>query len=387
MVITVDQPTTYFLSSLAYNPAWVLKANTPAGASMLGPHDEHNIIASGPFMLGRPWRYRQEIYLVPNPYWYAASTIKLKEIDYRFYSTYDAGFRAYQAGEVSLINLDTASVTSMRNRPDFHSGLSLSVTFLEPWVASNNQCKPVDCRPFTDVHFRRALMYAINRQALITAVHAAAQPACGLIPRGVDGYDPTLCAQTAYNPARARAELALARKDYGGTLPNQNNLYYTYAIGTAQDTNIALTLRRQWAAVGIPMKLRVVAFSAFPNIPSQNTFALSPWGWGLLYDDPQAYAENLLSSVSSANEGLYRNPTVDKLLAEGNRTPNGPARTKIYVEVQRLAIVQDAAFMPLMEPVVAVLWSTKIKGLTTSGPGEWLGTPLDNDLANISVAS
>ena len=123
---------------------------------MDGPGDQHKHIASGPFMLGKPWRYRHAIYLVPNPHWYEAAKMKLKEIDYIAFSSQAASYQAYLAGEVMQSGVPSSAMASARNRPDFHSAPQLDVDYLTPNLGPTGRCKPAGCQPFNDVHFRRA---------------------------------------------------------------------------------------------------------------------------------------------------------------------------------------------------------------------------------------
>ena len=381
---TLDTPVTYFLPALTYPTSFVLKAGTRPGDDMDGPHDQTKHIASGPFMLGKPWRYRHAIYLVPNPHWYEAAKMKLKEIDYIAFSSQAASYQAYLAGEVMQSGVPSSAMASARERPDFHSAPQLDVDYLTPNLGPTGHCKPAGCRPFNDVHFRRALLYAINRQVLARLWQGKRQALCGLIPQGMDGYDPGLCRLAPYNPARARAELALAKKDFGGRLPNVGKLAITYVAGLQGTAIESITLRNMWAAVGINASINAIPDTSQPFTSSQNTYALLVSGWAYDYVDPQDFAENLLAGYSSLNLGAYANRTVDALLREGDTMPNGRARTRLYVQVQRLAL-QDAAFIPLHQVVGVLLWSPKIHGLSATATS--LGGPVDNDWTNVSVDS
>jgi ABC-type transport system substrate-binding protein len=203
--ITLDKPISYFLSALAMPPSWVVKRGLAPGVNLSAPHAQSLTVASGPFMFGKSWRYRQEIDLVPNPHWYAAASIKLKEITYRFFSDDTQQYRAYQTGQIDLTGVPSALVQSMRNNPDMHVQAQLSSFFLSPNLGADAVCRPAHCAPFDDIHFRRALLYAIDRTAITQHVwHGEEEPLCGLIPRGMLGYDPSLCSLTPYDPARAR---------------------------------------------------------------------------------------------------------------------------------------------------------------------------------------
>jgi ABC-type transport system substrate-binding protein len=62
------------------------------------------------------------------------------------------------------------------------------------------------------------------------------------------------------------------------------------------------------------------------------------------------------------NWARYANPTVWKLLDEGRRTPNGPARLKIYYHAQQI-VEQDAWNLPIRLDENLDMMSSKLKGV------------------------
>ncbi|HVA90953.1 MAG TPA: ABC transporter substrate-binding protein, partial [Chloroflexota bacterium] len=108
--ITLDQPIGYFLGTLAFETSFVVKQGLPAGADLTGPNGQARNIGSGPFMLSKPWRYRQEMYLAPNPHWFNAPRMKIGEIDVPFVSDYDVAYREYQSGQVSMARVPSPQV-------------------------------------------------------------------------------------------------------------------------------------------------------------------------------------------------------------------------------------------------------------------------------------
>jgi ABC-type transport system substrate-binding protein len=383
VVFTLDSPISYFLPALTFPTSDVLKAGTTPGDNMDGPGDQTKNIASGPFMLGKPWRYRQAIYLVPNPRWYQAGTIRLKEIDLLATTDQASSYQAYLAGEVMESGVPSSAMASARNRPDFHSAPLLYSEYIVPNLGPSGQCKPLSCQPLNDVHFRRALLYATNRPLLVKLWQGQRQDLCGIIPQGIAGYDPSLCSLATYDPARARAELALARKDFGGTLPNAGKVSLTYIAGLQGKDIEYITLRNMWAAVGIDLTINAVPSSSFyPGPGGKDTYALSDGFWTCDYVDPQDFAENILASYTPFDFGSYYNPTVDRLLRQGDTMPNGPDRTRLYQRVQRLAL-QDVAFIPLDQVIGSNVWSTRIHGFGTTAAS--LGWPGYNDWTNVTV--
>ncbi len=95
MVITLDSPISYFLQTLTYPTEDVVKPTLKAGADLVGPNSQAANIGTGPFIFSRPWRYRSEMFFKPNPNWYDASKMKIKEIDMPFIASDTTAYAEY----------------------------------------------------------------------------------------------------------------------------------------------------------------------------------------------------------------------------------------------------------------------------------------------------
>jgi peptide/nickel transport system substrate-binding protein/oligopeptide transport system substrate-binding protein len=381
--ITLDKPITYFLETLTFPTSWVLKAGTPPGAKLTTTQSLN--VGTGPFTFGKPWRYRQEMYLIPNPYWYNAGKLQLKEIDIPFVSTSDLAYREYQSGQIPMAQVPTAMLASVRHKPDFHSSPTLGIDYLSLNQGKNAQCKPVSCAPFNDLHFRRALRYAINRDAIThTLVHDEDLPLCGLVPRGIPGYDPSLCSLTPYDPAKAKAELALARKDFGGTLPNEGRLTLYYLAGYQKYDLLYTELQSEWSAVDIDIKITALPVNHWIDLFTSNYTPILGNSWIDDYPDAQDFCEYLLNTASLFNAGNYHNPRYDQLMTAADVTPNGPARTRLYIQAQQIAI-NDVAFIALGQTTLNYQYSQNIHGMTVASSSLW-PVPVGGDWTNVRVS-
>ncbi|HWE64082.1 MAG TPA: peptide ABC transporter substrate-binding protein [Chloroflexota bacterium] len=385
--IALDKPIGYFLGTLAWVNSFVVKQSLPTGANLTSGSSAQALnVGTGPFMLGKPWRYRQEMYLAPNPHWYDAAKMKLSEIDIPFVSTLDVAYREYQSGQVLMARVTSAYIASVRNRPDFHAGVRLGIDYLIPNLGQDSQCKPVSCAPFNNLHFRRALMYAINRQVITQKVlHGNETPLCSLVPKGIAGYDDAdLCKLTPYDPARARAELALAKKDFGGKLPNQGNLNVIYLAAGQDYSNEYVALQQEWAAVGINVTIKGDPLQAWLDIVTKSHSAqLVEGSWGDDYPDAQDTVEELFTSGAGFNAGNYSNPTFDRLAALGDTLPPGPDRTNAYIQAQKQAI-NDVATIVIGQPTRFYQWKTTIHGMFVSS-SFLQPQPLNEDWTKVSI--
>ncbi len=103
---------------------------------------------------------------VPNPYYYAKSTIKWSKIVVRIIPTGSSRLQALQAGQVDVAFGDAQTVSAARS-----SGLSVSVApGLTPLFLINASGSRNGGAPLKDVRVRQALNYAIDRKAIAKAL-------------------------------------------------------------------------------------------------------------------------------------------------------------------------------------------------------------------------
>lgn len=372
--ITLARSISYFLFELAQPLGVILKHTVPAQAPLTT--DPRLVVGAGPFMLkDGTWQYRRQVTLVPNPYYYNARNIKLKEIDLVFTGSEESAFLAYQAGQFPMAQLPAAEVARYRNTPEFHETASLWDAFL----VMNLRVKP-----FSNRHFRRAVAFAINRDAIANGVfHGAAKPLYSWYPRGILGYDPRLQSQVPhYDPAIARKELALARKELG-RIPSPIPLVVLAVSGDwlRMDEEVQSNLR----AIGITVSLHPADTLAFESEVLQGKTPIYSGGWIADYPDPQDYSEGLLGTGGAANWGHYSNRTVDALFARAAVERNPTIRAQLYQQAQTI-ILNDAPVAMLTQFAAQAVISTRYHGLELNPLWATIPQPVQGDWAQVTVS-
>lgn len=374
--ITLWHPVVYFLYALSYPTGYVVKQSVPVGAKL--NTDPSLTVGAGPWMLkNQTWKYRSEIALVPNPHYYEASRIRLNEIDIYYTGTVAAAFAAYQAGQFPQTQLPVEQIARFRGTPQFHQTAILG----DAWYFMN-----VHLTPFSDLHFRRAIAYAIDRNAIANGVErGTVQAQYGWYPRGILGYDPHILAQSGvpyYNPAIARRELALARKDLG------NIAAIPLEVGgeVASDVRVAALIAQDLAAIGITVHLHIVSAATAVSDGNAGKAAFDFAGWFDDYPDPQDFSDYLLKTGAGENWARYSNPMVDRLFAQGDIERDVQQRERLYRQAQ-LIILRDAPVAMLYQIAAYALLSTKVHGLELNPRFNAHFQPVGNDWANVTVSS
>lgn len=200
VVIRLTAPSSALLSILT----WSNSAIVPADFGGMSAKEFYaKPVGAGPFAIEST--SDDEIDLVRNEHYWNAGQPYLDSLTYRVVADTSQRLLQVQSGDVGLadrVPLDSLSTADASSTITSVPSSSMSV------IAFNQSTAPM-----SDVHFRKAVSLAIDRQALIESVYDdKAEVAAGLLPPNVPGDDgcPS-CDWTTADPDAAKTELAQAQ--------------------------------------------------------------------------------------------------------------------------------------------------------------------------------
>lgn len=292
-----------------------------AHAAQVGADLRRRPRASGPYRLAA-WSEGERIRLERNPHYRDRARQGLTALEMREGVPRDLQFLMFERGE-----LDTAERLSA---PDLifledHPAWQPYVQRL-PMAAVYGVQMNVRTQPFDDVRVRRALNYALNKDATTKLLSGTSTPAHGPIPPGMPGRDEEL-PPYPYDPARARALLAEAGYSDG--------LDLTFTTFFDEDaTKLALAMQQDLAAVGARVKIRQVSVGVWMSTMNDLSFAIG--GWFGDYLDPSALIDPIFKTGGPQNSTGYSNPALDRLLDEARLERDATRRAALYRRVDRI---------------------------------------------------
>jgi ABC-type oligopeptide transport system substrate-binding subunit/class 3 adenylate cyclase len=190
----------------------------------------------------------------------------------------------------------------------------------------------------SNLEFRRALAYAIDRDALAEVAAANMVVASGgLVPPALQGHTPDIAPR--FDPERAREHLGRS-----GVSERAVKL-------AAQEDHAALVaeLTRSWGEVlGLEVEL---ATWSWRSAATPDRFAAAPIviaGWLPGYQDPEYYLRLLLQSTSRTNEGGFADPAFDILIERARQERSDRERLALFHEADRYAVADRVALIPLV---------------------------------------
>ena len=183
---------------------------------------------------------------------------------------------------------------------------------------------------------RQAFSLAFDRSTSIDKFYNfLAIPSHGPIPPGLDGYDANRKSQfTDYNLELAKKYLAEAGYPDGKGLPEFNyELNSTNTVARQQ----AEFLKNQLALLGVKMRLNANTWPQFNDKLKKKKADIFEQAWNADYADPENffqlfYSKNISPGPNASN---FSNKNFDTLYEKSKNLPPGPARTSLYIEMEK----------------------------------------------------
>ena len=222
-----------------------------------------------------------------------------------------------------------------------------------------------------NVRVRQAIACAIDRNRIIrTLYHGHARPAVSLLP-------PTQWAWTGdvarydYDPARARRLL-----DEAGYRPDANGVRLHLSMKTSTDERARLlgaVFQQQLAQVGIALDLQSNEFATFYADVQRGAFQMYSLYWIGGNEQPDIFSYVFSSAripPHGANRGRYRNPELDALLDDADRSQDETRRRADYVRVQQI-LARDLPAVNLWYIDTLVVHNRRLTHIVPSPSGSY----------------
>ena len=331
VVITLARPFIPFLEYLAM-PEMVIVSK--AYTESVGGDLSENVMGAGPFKLVQ-WNRGEKLIVESFDGYYNAANVNLDGIEFFFFSDDDARVNALLAGDTDIqMLIPWRDHTSIENTPGLtlHSGTGpyMGVMFNTTFG------------PFQDARVRRAISFAVDRQAIInTAFSGRGIELFGFtIPEGYLGYSERLANFFSHDPEMARTLLAEAGYPDGFEV----TLLTSAPIQFHMDTAIAI--QSELAKIGITVTLDAPDWATRMERVLAEDYEMVVTGTVGDIADPDWLANYYYSHMQNVNKPAgFGDPEVDRLFALGAQEPNRAVRQQIYEEVsERLLELSPAAF-------------------------------------------
>ncbi|MGL5579316.1 MAG: ABC transporter substrate-binding protein [Fusobacteriaceae bacterium] len=298
-------------------------------------------IGTGPYKFSQ-WKSGDRVILDRNDEYFMEPP-KFKNIIYRNVVEANSRTIGLETGELDIaLGISSVDENTIRDNPklELHTKPSISFTYM----GFNNQKAP-----FNDIRVRKAINYAVDKQAIIDVVLAGAgNIATSPIAPGVFGFTDKTKAYD-YNVEKALELMKEAGLENGFTAS-------VYIMGGEADKQTAEIIQADLKKIGIDLKILVTESSAYWDITARGDHDMFLGSWGCVTGDADYGLYSMYHSVAKGapgNRDFYENEKIDTLLDVAKTTVNQEKRKEIYEEIQKI-IVEDAPDLMLYNRILAV---------------------------------
>jgi peptide/nickel transport system substrate-binding protein len=218
--------------------------------------------------------------------------------------------------------------------------------------------------PFTNVHARRALAYATDRQAIVDVLGGGdiksdtqnyrSDSSWGLPDDKTGYYD--------YDPAKAKEEIEAYKRETG-----RSELSFNLTGFPGVDASrVTQVLEAQWAAAGITVKLDNVDQVKYITLVALGLYQATVWRW---YSNPNPDANEIsISRITkpigelSVNFSHYTSDRMDKNVDIGRTSDDLAERQAAYRDIA-LETNEQALNIWLYDTPYSIIADKRVRGL------------------------
>jgi oligopeptide transport system substrate-binding protein len=337
------------------------------------------------------WRYKRDMRLERNPYYWNPAGARAESIEIRVIEDANTALLAAEAGGIDwlaevLVEYRADLLAQRKRYEERHRSeldrllaegrtIDEALALLPPPERGERRnvhglkafgtdfysfnCRPTladgRANPFADPRVRRAFALAVDKRLLVERVTRLNEPISNVLvpPDSIPGYDGP--EGLPFDPERARRELADAgwidrdgdgrvEGPDGGRFPTVDLLYST---GNPRYRDLSLALRDMWQSrLGVEVVTRGKETKDFREDLKEGRFMIARGGWYGDYGDPTTWLD-LSRSTDGNNDRKYDNPAYDAMLDAAADEPDPARRFAILAEAERFLMEEEIPILPI----------------------------------------
>lgn len=290
----------------------------------------------------------------------------LDGLEIREYPDVSAAYAAFRKGELDWVRVPPEEVDAAGQR----YGRSHFGAYVAELFYGFNLKSP----KFADVRFREAIVRAVDRQAIATAVYGGTvDPLKGVVVAGVPGGVADACGD------RCRYDVAKAKKligdVFGANAPPEVQINYDQ---DPTQEKVAKAVEASLKAVNIPTKLVGKAAGEYGDFVVSGQQELFRLGWIAAYPSPDAFITPLFRSGSRDNLMGLSFAGLDSLIAAARAEADAAKKADWWRQAEQ-AVMQQMPVVPLAQFKLYSVASSRVRNLNLTLMGSfdasavWLG--------------
>ena len=350
--ITLTGPVGYFPSIVALVPTYyAVDANTYPASQV----NSEGKVGYGPYMIAK-WERDVELDLVANPDYYGEKP-KTQNVVVKFFKDATTMRLALEKGEIDVAwsSLNPTDILDFRSKSGYTVIESPSPRIR--YIIFTNVTKP----PYNDIHVRRALALALDRDAIVRRVFKGlGVPLFSMIPAKYASHDDTFKDMWSMDLGKAKSELTAAGYSESNKLSIE--LWFTPRHYGDTEADVAAVIKESWEKTGmVTVSLKSAEWGTYTQYLGAGTMPLYLLGWYPDYLDADDYVSPFYLSGNAYSKN-YSNPHMDELIKLAQVTADQDKRIAMYKEMQTIA-GNDIPYIPMFQGEIAAVSKANVKGV------------------------
>ncbi|MFT8574214.1 MAG: ABC transporter substrate-binding protein [Bifidobacterium aquikefiri] len=373
--VTLNAPSSIFPTMVGYTAYAPLPTSFYKDPKAFGEKP----VGNGPYKF-KSWTHNQSIDLVKNADYKGVQPAKNGGVDFKVYTDPDAAYADVQGGNLDVLETIPSSDTQTFQTDNTVQAYNKAGSVFQSFTF-----------PSTLTHFkldkegrlrRAAVSMSIDRKTIVSKVlGGVGTPAVDYTSPVTPGYSDSLTGKDvlSYNPTEAKK----LWKEANAIAPwsSSDKLTFAYnADGGAKPVYDAIANSVK-NTLGIDAETNPYAtFSAFRQaITDRKVTSAFRTGWQADYPSAEDYLTPLYSSSAAdgngSNDGDYKNPAFDALLAKADQASSTADANKYYQQAEEL-LLKDLPAVPLYYSNAAGVAAKGVKGFVLN----WKNVPVYQNL-------
>ncbi|MFC9708281.1 ABC transporter substrate-binding protein [Paenibacillus sp. NPDC056933] len=349
LVITLKEPYTPFISELSNFSNGIIPNN-------FGGVTEEEFfkkpVGTGPFVVEQ-WDPAGDVTFTKNTHYWQEGKPSVDKLVYKLIEDDSQAINQLKAGEV-----DAIESLALQNADEIKNGADTTVATNGSWVTEQLFFNTLD-KHFSDVHVRRALALALDRDGLTKALtFGYAQTANSLLPTTIPYNSNDTLKALNFDVNAAKAELAKS------AFPDGFTTKLLVASGNSTRAQEAQIIQAAGKQIGINIEIESIELATFrERFFAYDFAAMLNSGQA---DSPEA---NSIIAFQTDPDGFsksywthYTNDEVTKLLYKGQQTPDGAGRAEIYSKLLQ-TLADEVPYIPLYYPDILIGVRSSVDGI------------------------
>jgi peptide/nickel transport system substrate-binding protein len=306
-----------------------------------------------------------------GPEVYQHPTAQVNEVEFRFFTDPTTRSPALETGEVDVMGeVPPQDIARLEASDDFRIE-AVAIPGISLMFFLNTTRTPLD-----DIRVRQALLYATDREAIVSTIFRDTSPvAYGPLSAVTFGYDPSVEGTYLHDPDRAAdllEEAGWSDTDGDGFRDREGAplILDMVLMGWGYMPEVGQLMEAQWGELGIGVGSRVVSYPEALSIAGEGEHHLIPFT--LSGSDPDILRK-FFDSEATFNWSLVQDPELDGWLETGASISDQERRLELYSLVQE-RVMDQALVIPIRDYVNLNGVNGRVQGLRYDAQGwfPWL---------------